>query len=62
MKTSTGLLILIAIMHFITLSNITLFDGRWNGIAMWLILDFLLQPLRFIFWEEQIAKAKFFKH
>jgi hypothetical protein len=34
LKTSTGLLILIVIMHFITLSNITLFDGRWNGIAI----------------------------
>ncbi|WP_186321382.1 hypothetical protein [Bacillus sp. FJAT-22090] len=36
MKAITGLYIIIVLMQFITLTNITLFNGEWNGIAMWL--------------------------
>ncbi len=36
MKTYTILFILIAIMHLITLINVTLFEGEWNGIALFL--------------------------
>ncbi|WP_391118998.1 hypothetical protein [Psychrobacillus sp. L3] len=36
MKPITGLYIIILLMQFITLTNITLFNGEWNGIAMWL--------------------------
>lgn len=35
MRTDKVLLILIVLMHVITLANITLLDGEWNGIAMW---------------------------
>ncbi|WP_192797420.1 hypothetical protein [Psychrobacillus glaciei] len=35
MKPITGLYIIIVFMQFITLTNITLFNGEWNGIAMW---------------------------
>lgn len=34
MKAITGLYIIIVLMQFITLTNITLFHGEWNGIAM----------------------------
>ena len=36
MKAITGLYIIIIFMHLITLTNITLLNGEWNGIAMWL--------------------------
>jgi hypothetical protein len=36
MKPITGLYIIIILMQFITLTNITLFNGDWNGIAMWI--------------------------
>lgn len=36
MKAITGLYIIIILMQFITLTNITLLNGEWNGIAMWL--------------------------
>ncbi|UII54429.1 hypothetical protein LS684_12135 [Cytobacillus spongiae] len=34
MKTSTFLLIIVMMMHFITLTNITIFHGEYNGIAL----------------------------
>ena len=36
MKTYSILFILIAIMHSITLVNVTLFEGEWNGLALFL--------------------------
>ncbi|WP_166462395.1 hypothetical protein [Psychrobacillus vulpis] len=36
MRAITGLYIVIVLMQFITLTNITLFNGEWNGIALWL--------------------------
>lgn len=36
MKATTGLYIIIMLMHLITLTNMTLLNGEWNGIAMWL--------------------------
>jgi len=54
MKTSTGLLSLIGIMHFINLSNITLFDGKWNGIAMWVNTGLFIVAIAIFLWEELI--------
>ena len=34
MKTYLILFIIIAIMHLITLVNVTLFEGRWDGIVL----------------------------
>lgn len=34
MKTYAILFILIVIMHLITLVNVTLFEGSWNGLAL----------------------------
>lgn len=34
MKVSTFLLIIVFVMHFISLTNITIFDGEWNGIVL----------------------------
>lgn len=31
-----GLYISICLMQIVILSNITIFDGEWNGITMWL--------------------------
>ena len=36
MKHNLILYIAVCLLFFITLTNITLFDGEWNGIAMWL--------------------------
>ncbi|CAH0345067.1 hypothetical protein BCI9360_01344 [Bacillus sp. CECT 9360] len=36
MKTFTILFVVIALMHTITLINVTLFDGNWNGIVLML--------------------------
>ncbi|PUB08294.1 hypothetical protein C8K15_1366 [Paenisporosarcina sp. OV554] len=47
MKTSTGLLILIVLMHLITLTNITLFNGNWNGIALWLSTGLFIAAIAF---------------
>lgn len=34
LKVSTFLLIIIVAMHFVSLTNITLFNGEWNGIVV----------------------------
>ncbi|WP_017380031.1 hypothetical protein [Paenisporosarcina sp. TG-14] len=47
MKTSTGLLILIVVMHLITLTNITLFNGDWNGIVLWLNTGLFIAAIAF---------------
>lgn len=47
LKTSTGLLILIVLMHLITLTNITLFNGNWNGIALWLSTGLFIAAIAF---------------
>ena len=36
MKVTTGLYIFLVLIHFINFTNITLFNGEWNGITMWL--------------------------
>jgi len=36
MKTTTGLYLFFIAIHFVNLTNLTLFKGEWNGIAMWL--------------------------
>ena len=36
MKTYSILFILVVLMHIVTLVNIVLFDGEWNGIAVFL--------------------------
>jgi hypothetical protein len=44
-------------MHFITLSNITLFDGRWNGIAMWLNTVLFISAIAFYFMGRTNSKT-----
>ena len=58
MKTSTGLLILIGIMHVINLSNITLFDGKWNGIAMWANTGLFIAAIAFYSMRRANKKPK----
>ncbi len=36
MNYTLALFVAVCIMHIITLTNITVFNGAWNGIAMWL--------------------------
>ena len=36
MKPTTGLYIFFLAVYFVNLTNITLFDGEWDGIAMFL--------------------------
>lgn len=36
MRAITGLYIIVILMHFIWLTNFTLLNGEWSGIAMWL--------------------------
>lgn len=36
MKEITGLYIILAAIFFVNLTNMTLFNNEWNGIAMWL--------------------------
>ena len=61
MKTSTGLFILIVIMHFVSLSNITLFDGRWNGLVMWLNTGLFMAAIAFYFMGRANSKSKTFE-
>ncbi len=49
LTTSTGLLILIILMHFITLTNITIFNGDWNGIALWVSTGLFIAAIAFYF-------------
>lgn len=49
MKTITGLYIIIILMQFITLTNITLFNGEWNGIAMALSTALFIAGTAFYF-------------
>ena len=36
MKEITGLYVILAAIFFVNLTNMTLFNNEWNGIAMWL--------------------------
>ncbi|MEK4576712.1 hypothetical protein [Bacillus sp. FSL R12-0074] len=36
MKNIAGLYVIICLMQLVTLINITLFNGEWNGFALWL--------------------------
>ncbi|WP_017381915.1 hypothetical protein [Paenisporosarcina sp. TG-14] len=47
MKTSTVLLILIVLMHLVTLTNITFFNGDWNGLALWLNTGLFIAAIAF---------------
>ncbi|WP_185907840.1 hypothetical protein [Psychrobacillus soli] len=49
MKAITGLYIIIVFMQFITLTNITLFNGEWNGIAMALSTGLFIAGTAFYF-------------
>lgn len=42
MKSITGLYITLVLMQAVTLVNITLFDGKWNGFALALSTLFFL--------------------
>lgn len=54
-----GLYISICLMHFVILSNITIFNGEWNGITMWLCTGiFLVATALFISANKKYKKQE----
>ena len=47
MKTITGLFIIIILMHFTWLTNFTLLNAEWSGIAMWLSTGLFIAGIAF---------------
>lgn len=59
MKEITGLYIIITAIFLVNLTNITLFNGEWNGIAMWLSVGlFIAGTAYFLMSREAIRKKK----
>lgn len=58
MKAITGLYIIIVLMHLITLTNITLFNGEWNDIAMWLSTGLFIAGTAFYILNRKSAPIK----
>ena len=59
MKEITGLYIILIAIFFVNLTNITLFNGEWNGIAMWLNTGlFIAGTAYFLMSRDAIKKKK----
>ncbi|SES23418.1 hypothetical protein [Psychrobacillus sp. OK032] len=57
MRAITGLYIIIVLMQFITLTNITLFNGEWNGIAMLLSTCLFIAGTAFFFMNRKTKRS-----
>ena len=57
MRAITGLYIIIVLMQLITLTNITLFNGEWNGIAMALSTGLFIAGTAFYFMNRKTKRS-----
>ena len=59
MKEITGLYVILAAIFFVNLTNMTLFNNEWNGIAMWLNTGlFVAGTTYFLLSRDSIKKNK----
>ena len=59
MKEITGLYIILTAIFFVNLTNMTLFNNEWNGIAMWLSTGlFVAGTTYFLLSKDSIKKNK----
>jgi hypothetical protein len=59
MKEITGLYVILIAIFLVNLTNITLFNGEWNGIAMWLSTGlFIAGTAYFLMSRDSIKKNK----
>ena len=59
MKEITGLYVILAAIYFVNLTNMTLFNNEWNGIAMWLNTGlFVAGTTYFLLSRDSIKKNK----
>lgn len=59
MKEIKGLYVILVAMFFVNLTNMTLFNNEWNGIAMWLnTVLFVAGTAYFLFSKDAIKKNK----
>ncbi|WP_139993280.1 hypothetical protein [Kurthia sp. Dielmo] len=59
MKEIKGLYVILVAMFFVNLTNMTLFNNEWNGIAMWLnTVLFVASTAYFLLSKDAINKNK----
>lgn len=58
MKAITGLYIMLAAMHLVHLTNMTLFKGEWDGIAMWLSTGLFIGGTAYYLMNKKEAQKK----
>lgn len=59
MKEIIGLYVILIAMFFVNLANITLFNGEWNGIALWINTGlFIVGTTYFLMSRDVIRKSK----
>ncbi|RNA66970.1 hypothetical protein [Alteribacter keqinensis] len=56
MKTYTILFAIVFLMHLVTLVNLTLFSGEWNGIALWLSTGLFIVAVYYFGIEFRVRK------
>ena len=58
MKEITGLYIILIAIFLVNLTNITLFNGEWNGIAMWLSTGLIIAGTAYFLMSRDAIKKK----
>lgn len=56
MKEITGLYVILIAIFFVNLTNTTLFNGEWNGIAMWLSTGLFIAGTAYFFMSRDSIK------
>jgi hypothetical protein len=56
MKEITGLYVIFIAIFLVNLTNITLFNGEWNGIAMWLSTGLFIAGTAYFFMSRDSIK------
>jgi hypothetical protein len=56
MKEITGLYVILIAIFLVNLTNITLFNGEWNGIAMWLSTGLFIAGTAYFFMSRDSIK------
>ncbi|WP_198166203.1 MULTISPECIES: hypothetical protein [Sporosarcina] len=58
MKEIMGLYVILIAIYFVNLTNITLFNAEWNGIAMWLSTGLFIAGTAYYLMSRESIKKK----
>jgi hypothetical protein len=58
MKAITVIYIFFVLIHFINFTNITLFNGEWNGITMWFSTGLFIAGTAYYFLDRKVTTKK----